>query len=201
MPNGYIIKFQLISNFYKGTAIENTFFNVNINSSNNLLIKNHNFTGINISKIFDQNGNDLLSQKNIQYKIISNKEMIISDKHNIILNGCSNEDNNNNIYYLFENPVNISYIEINPFLFFGNQLNNNISEKNYLNSVKELKIFCDTSIIFEGEIYYDQPTIILFTSNEQIIKNINEDYLTKKSVGRKAIENKNENCYSLAFIC
>jgi hypothetical protein len=201
MPNGYIIKFQLISNFYKGKAVENTLFNVNINSSNNLLIKNHNFTGINISKIFDQNGNDLLSQKNIQYKIISNKEMIISDKHNIILNGCFNEDNNNNIYYLFENPVNISYIEINPFLFFGNQLNNNISEKNYLNSVKELKIFCDTTIIFEGEIYYDQPTIILFTSNEQIIKNINEDYLTKKSVGRKAIENKNENCYSLAFIC
>jgi len=201
MPNGHIIKFQLISNFYKGKEVENNLFNVNINSSNNLLIKSHNYTGINISKIFDQNGNDLLSQKNIQYKIISNKEMIISDKHNIILNGCSKEDNNNNIYFLFENPVNISYIEINPFLFFGSQLNHNTIEKNYLNNVKELKIFCDTTIIFEGEIYYDQPTIILFTSNEKIIKNINEDYLTKKSVGRKAIENKNENCYSLAFIC
>ena len=201
IPNGHIIKFQLISNFYKGKEVENNLFNLNSNGSNNLMIKNHNYIGINISKIFDQNGNDLLSQKNIQYKIISNKEMIISDKHNIILIDCSNEDNNNNIYFLFENPVNISYIEINPFLFFGNQLNNNINEKSYLNSVKELKIFCDTSVIFEGEIYYDQPTIILFTSNEKIIKDINENYLTKKSVGRNAIENKNENCYSLVFIC
>ena len=38
-------------------------------------------------------------RKKIQYKIISNKAIIISEKNNIILSGCSNENDNNNIYY------------------------------------------------------------------------------------------------------
>ena len=198
IPNGQIIKFQLVSNFYKGKALENNFSNFNTNSVNNILLKNYNYIGINISKIFDENGNNLLSQKNIQYKILSNKEMIISDKNKIILNCSQNEDSNNNIYYLFETPVNISYIELNPFSFFGGN-NNNKNEKNFLNSAREIKIFCDTSVIFEGEIYNYQPTIILFTSSDKILKNINENFLTKKGVGREAIETKNENCYSLLF--
>ena len=124
--------------------------------------------------------------------------MIISDKNKIILNCSQNEDSNNNIYYLFETPVNISYIELNPFSFFGGN-NNNKNEKNFLNSAREIKIFCDTSVIFEGEIYNYQPTIILFTSSDKILKNVNENFLTKKGVGREANETKNENCYSLLF--
>ena len=199
MPNGHIIKFQLINNFYKGKIIENIFTNANTNSANNILIKNYNYIGINIVNIFDENGNDLLTQKNIKYKIISNKEMIISDKHKIILNCSQNEDSNNNIYFVFENPVNISYIEINPFSFFGSFYNNNKNDKNNLNSAKDIKIFCDTNIIFEGELYNYQPTLILFTSNDNILQNLDKNYLTKKSFDRVANENINEDCYSLVF--
>ena len=192
IPNGQIIKFQLINNYYKGKNIDNHFINSNTNSVNNIHIKNYNYIGINILNIFDENGNDLLSQKDIKYKIISNKEMIISEEHQIILNCPQNEDINNNIYFLFEYPVNISYIQIDPFSLIKN-------DKNFLNSAKEIKIFCDTSILFEGELYNSHQTIILFTSNEKILKNINVNYLTKKKVNREAIEIKNESCFSLSF--
>ena len=189
IPNGQIIKFQLMSNFYRG-KIENNFNNSNTNNAN-ILIKNYNYIGIHVVNIFDENGNDLLSQTNIKYKIISNKEMIIIDKHKIILISSKNEDNNN-VYFLFDYPINISYIEIKPFSFVQN-------DKQYLNSAKEIKIFCDSEIIFEGEIYNYQPTIILFTSNNKIVNNINEKYLTKRKENREIFENKNEDCYSLIF--
>ena len=117
--------------------------------------------------------------------------MIISDRHKIILKCPPNEDNNN-LFFLFDEPVNISYIEINPFNFINN-------DKNILNSVKEIKIFCDTSIIFEGEIYSHQPTAILFTSNDKISKNIDINYLTKKKNNREVTEIQKEDCYSLVF--
>ena len=189
MPNGYIIKFQLISNYYKGKPIDNNMINSNTNSTNNILIKNYNYIGINIETIIDENGKDILSLKNNKYKIISNKEMIIYDKNKIILKCSQNEDNDNNIFFLFENPISISYIELNPFYF--------ISNENILNSVKEIKIFCDTSVIFEGEIYNYQPTIILFSSN--IIKDININYLTKKRAIRDIKEINEEDCYILVF--
>ena len=191
MPNGKIIKFQLISNYYKGKAIDINLLNGNTNSTNYFLIKNYNYIGINIVNIFDENGNNILLN-NTKFKIISNKEMIIYDKQKIILKCSQNEDNNNNIFFLFESPINISYIEINPFSFL------NIDKSN-LNSVKEIKIFCDTSVIFEGEIYSYQPTIILFTSNAIISEKINEKYLTKKSVKREVDEIQKEDNYSLVF--
>ena len=192
MPNGQIIKFQLINNYYKGKNIDNHCISSNTNSATNIHIKNYNYIGINILNIFDENGNDLLSQKEIEYKIISNREMIISEEHQIILNCSQNEDANNNIYFLFEYPVNISYIQIDPFSLIKN-------DKNFLNSAKEIKIFCDKSVIFEGELYNSQKTIILFTSNEKILKNINVNYLTKKRIEREIIEIKNEDCFSLTF--
>ena len=178
-----------MSNFYRG-KIENNFNNSNTNNAN-ILIKNYNYIGIHVVNIFDENGNDLLSQTNIKYKIISNKEMIIIDKHKIVLISSKNEENNN-VYFLFDNPINISYIEIKPFSFIQN-------DKQYLNSAKEIKIFCDSEIIFEGEIYNYQPTIILFTCNNIIVNNINENYLTKRKENREIFENKNEDCYSLIF--
>ena len=199
MPNGQIIKFQLVSNFYKGIMIDNNCTNANTNSANNILIKHYNYIGINIVKIYDENGNNLLTQKNIKYKITSNKEMIISDKHSIILNCSQNEDSDNNIYFLFDNSINISYIEINPFSFFGGVYTYNKNDKNYLNSAKEIKIFCDTSVIFEGELYNDQPTLILFTSNDKVLNNIDKKYLTKKNMERIAKESIKDDCYSMAF--
>jgi hypothetical protein len=191
MPNGHIIKFQLLSNYYKGKPIDNNEKNTNTNSVNNILVKNYNYIGINIVNVFDENGNDILSQKDNKYKIISNKEMIIYDKNTIILKSSQNEDNDNNIFLLFENPINISYIELNPFYFINNE--------NTLNSVKEIKIFCDSSIIFEGEVYNYQPTIILFTSNPNISENININYLTKKRLKRQINEINKEDYFSLVF--
>ena len=192
MPNGQIIKFQLISNYYKGKALDNNIINSNTNSANNIFIKNYNYIGIYIVKILDENGNDIITKNNIKYKIISNKEMIISDKHKIILKCSPNEDDNNNLFFLFDQPINISYIEINPFCFLNN-------DKLFLNNVKEIKIFCDTSIIFEGEIYNHQPTAILFTSNDKISKNININFLTKKNIKREVNEIQKDDCYSLVF--
>jgi hypothetical protein len=128
----------------------------------------------------------------LKNKIISNKEMIISDKHKIILKCSPNAENNNNLFFLFDQPANISYIEIVPFTFLNN-------DKHNLNNVKEIKIFCDTSIIFEGEIYSHQPTAILFTSNNKISKNIDINYLTKKKNNRDINEIQKEDCYSLVF--
>ena len=199
MPNGQIIKFQLLNNYYKGKILDNNYTNANTNSANNILIKNYNYIGINIMNIYDEKGDDLLTKTNIKYKIISNKEMIILDKHNFIINCSQNEDTNNNIFFLFENPINISYIEINPFTFFGGSYTSNKIDKNFLNSVKDLKIFCDTELVFGGEIYNYQPTLILFTCNDKILKNIDKNHLTKKKVKRTAKEVIKEDCCSIIF--
>ena len=100
IPNGHIVRFQLISNYYKGKALDNNIINSNTNNANNIFIKNYNYIGIYIVKILDENGDDILSKKNIKFKIISNKEMIISDRHKIILKCPPNEDNNNLFFYL-----------------------------------------------------------------------------------------------------
>ena len=172
--------------------MDNNIINSITNSANNIFIKKDNYIRIYILKILDENGDDILSKKNIKYKIISNKEMIISDKHKIILKCSPNAENNNNLFFLFDQPANISYIEIVPFTFLNN-------DKHNLNNVKEIKIFCDTSIIFEGEIYNHQPTIILFTSNDKISKNININYLTKKKIKREVNEIQKDDFYSLEF--
>ena len=193
MPNGFIIRFQLENNFYHGKNIENNnLINNRItNGINNIPIRSNNYIGINIANIFDQNGNDLLTQKEIKYKIVSNKEIIILNENKYILYYTANDDNNN-LYFLFETPVNISYIEIKPFSFSEN-------DKNYFNSAKDIKIFCDTDVIFEGQLYQYNPTIILFTSDNKLLNNINTNYLTKYHLNREYTENKTEEYYSMVF--
>ena len=188
IPNGYIIRFQLENNFYQGKNNENTKITNNIN---NISLRSNNYIGINIANIYDQNGNDLLTQKEIKYKIVSNKEMIILDENKYILYYTYN-DNNNNLFFLFESPINISYIEIKPFSFSEN-------DNNFLNSVKGIKIFCDTDIIFEGQLYQYHPTIVLFTSDNKLLKYINQNYLTKNHLNREFIETKTDEYYSMTF--
>jgi len=193
MPNGFIIRFQLENNFYHGKNIENNnLINNRItNGINNIPIRSNNYIGINIANIFDQDGNDLLTQKEIKYKIVSNKEIIILNENKYILYYTANDDSNN-LYFLFETPVNISYIEIKPFSFSEN-------DKNYFNSTKDIKIFCDTDVIFEGQLYQYNPTIILFTSDNKLLNNINTNYLTKYHLNREYTENKTEEYYSMVF--
>ena len=104
----------------------------------------------------------------------------------------TSNDDNNNLFFLFDTPVNVSYIELKPFSFSE-------KEENFFNSVKDVKIFCDTNIIFEGQLYQFQPTTILFTNDNQILKNINTNYLTKYHLNREYTETKTDNYYSITF--
>ena len=61
----------------------NNFYHEKINENNNR--ENINKIVINISKIYDQNGNDILSQKDIKYKIVSNKEMTIFEENKYMM--------------------------------------------------------------------------------------------------------------------
>ena len=79
--------------------------------------------------------------------------------------------------------------------FIYNPLSKNM--KSLLNSVKEIKVFCDNNIIFEGELYIEHPTLVLFSGDMEIIKGINEKYLTKKINTREVKEIKNNKYFSL----
>ena len=69
--------------------------------------------------------------------------------------------------------------------------------KSLFNTVKEIKIFCDTKIIFEGELYMEHPTIALFSCEERITKEINKKYLTQKVTVRNDTEIINDKYFSL----
>jgi hypothetical protein len=177
MPCGYYIRFQFLSNYYKGIAPRD---------------EAHPFKykdiGLNSIEIYNNENINILSNKNIfRHKIISNREFH-NKKSKLILNGAQNEDGNNCLFYLFEEPIHISYIKFNP-------LTN--SKKPLLNSVKEIKIYCESRIIFEGDLYLEHPTVALFTCDTKIKKNIDDKFLTKKLVVRDTIEIKNENYLSL----
>ena len=77
---------------------------------------------------------------------------------------------------------------------------NPLTKKNLepsLNSVKEIKIYCESQIIYEGDLYIEHPTIALFTCDMKITKNIDEKYLSQKTTIRDSVEIKNDNYISL----
>ena len=92
------------------------------------------------------------------------------------------------MFYIFDKPVRISYIKFYPL-----QENN----KPILNSAKEIKIFSDCKIIFEGDLYLNKPTIVLFTCERKILKDIDENCLTKEINERSCNEVINDNYISL----
>ena len=194
LPCGYYIKLVLSSNYYKGI----------VRYEENEL--KYSDIGLNKIEIYDENGKNIinngLQEKNndnyINYKIISNCEILKDEneeennfKNKIIINGGDigeNENGNNCIFYVFDKPIRISYIKFYP-----------LKEENkpILNSAKEIKIFSDCNIIFEGNLYLNKPTIVLFTCETKIIKNLNENYLTKEINERTYKEEKNEKYISL----
>ena len=150
-----------------------------------------------------------MNEENLKNKMVSNRKIKYAEtkennKNDILLKGIYSEDENGNIlyddenylFYIFGNYIQIGYIQFFPLdlTTFNDNKENNIFFK-----VKEIKIFCDDKIIYEGIIHKDKPTIILFTCDEKITKNINQDYLTKNFNERKIeeIETNNYNCLIL----
>ena len=195
MPCGNIIKIQFMS-YYKESLI---------NNDNNI---DDFFIGIGNVQIFNEEGKNVLNSN--KYKIISNKRTKmdkLNDKNNkdfkhILLRLAYSEDENGNILYDDENYIFYifkPYIQIGYIKFFPLDINE-LKDDKYKNNcykAKEIKIFCDDKIIYEGFIYNDKPTIILFTSDEKLTKNINEDYLTKNFNQRKIEEVETNNYHSL----
>ena len=180
LPSGYCLKLVLISNYYKG-----------ISPIEELDLLKYTDIGFNAIELYDDEGKNIL--KNERYKIISNSEIFHNDDQNenkekIIINGAQNENMNNCVFFLFDIPKKISKIK-----FFPLEENN----KPILNTVKEIKIFCDCNIIFEGDLYKEKPTVILFTSEKKILGNIDENYLTNEINERKYKEEKNDKYISL----
>ena len=177
MPCGYYIKFQFLSNYYKGIAPRD--------EAHPFKYKDIGLDSIEIYN--NENINILLNKDIFKYKIISNREFH-NKKSKLIINGAQKEDGNNCIFYLFEEPIHISYIKFNPLTKYNKPL---------LNSVKEIKIYCESRIIFEGNLYLEHPTVALFTCDTKIKKNIDDKFLTNKLVARDIIEIKNDRYVSL----
>ena len=182
LPSGYYLKFVLLSNYYKGIApIEE------------IDLLKYTDIGFNKIEIYDEEGKNII--KNEKYKIISNSEIFHNDdqsnnKERIIINGAQNENGNSCLFYLFDIPKRISYIKFYPL-----EENN----KPVLNTVKEIKIFCDCNIIFEGNLHQEKPTVVLFTCEKKIVGNINENYLTDEINERNYKEEINDRYISLVL--
>ena len=177
MPCGYCIKFEFLSNYYKGIAPTD---------------EAHPFKykdlGLDSIEIYNEQNINIISNKSqIRHKIISNREFH-NKTNKIILNGAQNDDGNNCLFYLFEEPIRVSYIKFYPL---------STKMKPKLNSVKEIKIYCESKIIFEGELYLEHPTVALFTCDTKIKKNIEDKLLTQKTLIRDTIEIKNDQYFSL----
>ena len=180
LPCGYYIQFQFWSNYNKGNSQMDNFGSLKYND-----------IGLDSIEIYDNNGINIIEQNNLnmknKYKILSNCEINHNDNNKIILN-VQKETFNNSLFYVFEKEIQISFIKFYPLT------NNEIKS---LNSLKEIKIFCENNIIFEGDLYLNQPTIILFTCDTKIIKNVNEKYLTNNKKNREYKEILNEEYISL----
>ena len=193
LPCGNFIKIQIIS----------FFFDKNNQNIENILNEKEIYLGIDDIEIYNEEGINILNKENKlnSYKIISNREIKYNENNkNILIKGMYSEDENqnkyfnkdNNLFYVFEKLFQIAYIKLIPI----NDSVNNLESKN-IYKVKEIKIFCEDKIVFEGAIYSNKPTIILFTSDNKIIEGINQNYLTKYIKERNVEEVETGNYHSL----
>lgn len=196
LPSGNIIKFQFLSYYYN---------NDNPNENNNYS-EEEEYLGLDNIEIYNEEGINFLNidnNKNNNYKVLSNRiiKNINKDNYNknILIQCIYEKDEYNNIvfnnenylFYIYDKSVQISYIKLNPFK------NNKNFGNNKVYKIKEIKLFCDEKIIFEGILYDNKPTIILFTSDYKITNGINRNYLTKYSTKRKIEEIESDNYCSL----
>ena len=214
MPCGLILQFQFESNYYKGETSEKVEYK-NIlgvdkieifnEIGDNLLICNKFKFVSNCELVEDnENFNKILLVSNTS-SMYNNIDLDISN--NSQMNLMHSQISSDNIYYIFKDKVKISYIKIYPLktnnnkLKISNDTNKNVSvnnnEKYSKNTVKNVKIFCDSLVIFEGCLYLDKPSIILFTCDMKFTRKINEKYLIKGNHNKEEKEEKFEDCIIL----
>ena len=188
LPSCFIVKFQFNNNYSlpKNNLIldEDLFYKYNI-------------IGLKQIEIYDEKGINILNINN-NYKIISNCEILNEDikeisNNQILLNGIQNENGNNCLFYIFNNPIFISYIKLFPL-----QLKENVYCEN---SAKNIKIFCDNYIVFEGVMNKNKPSIVFFTSDKKLLNNLDEKlFIQCKNNNRVIKEEKNNKYISLILV-
>lgn len=180
LPTGFVIKISLMSNYGDKDNI-----------------------GIDKIKIYDQLGRDIFHKYKTKYRVEANS-LIINDFNDN--NGCllrymntNSKDGEhykeNSIFFFFKIPISISYISI----------------KNYRKKkecgVKDIKIYSDDNIIFEGIINQSDAenesdknggeTLILFTCDMEITKNLDENLLSRPINKTNIAEVKTKNYTSM----
>ena len=150
--------------------------------------------GIDQIELYDQLGRDLLKKYKSKYRIETNSEEIRSDFMDSTgcllkyINTASKDGDDlkeNSMYFFFKIPVAISYIKIKNF------------SENEECGVKDAKIYMDDKIIFEGTLNRNKDTLILFTCDMEITKNIDENLLSKPVNKTNIDEIKTENYISM----
>ena len=183
LPSGNYIKIQFVSYYFEPNEIEDKEF----------------YFGLDNIEIFNEEGKNILNNIDYNYKFVSNREY---EKNNnfIFIKAFYDEDENHNkffehenyLFYIFDKFVKVSYIKFTPI---NNDIN--IYNRNNIYKVKEIKLFCEDKIIFEGVLYNNKPTIILFSSENKFTERINKNYLTKYIKERKIEEIETDNYFSL----
>ena len=159
-PSGFILKFVLLNNF-----------------------GNDEYIGLEQIQLFDENHNEIetfIDEENIEKKdkknipyiyLLPEKQKINGKLNPIVLKKYKNEDNK--IYIIFNNLIMLSKIKIYNYFKYDEI------------AVKDIKIFIDDNIIFEGELNKKINEIYFYnndknnTRNNAIITNENERYSEK----------------------
>ena len=155
LPFGNYLKFEFISNY-----------------------GNNNFIGFNKINLFNQNGEKILCYKKCILpfnSIRKNSNSVLLSYINLSKEEIDIYDNNNcnRMYFFFENPIGISIINIENYNISNkeNKYNSFIDYKDI--GIREIKIFMEENIIYEGKLRKGKNNSILFTGDKEIIKKIN----------------------------
>ena len=143
---------------------------------------------------------NLLTGSNVWLSPFINTHGVIDNLENTFSNFNKNTNLNNKpncIYFIFDKPVSVSYIQIWNY------------SKKPERGVKEIHISCDDNLIYKGYLKKKEETVILFTSDKMITKNINEKALPallpaisflfeKKIIRRKKLSRKKISCFQIS---
>ena len=197
LPCGFVLRFSFVSNYGNSSEI-----------------------GVDKIEVYDQLGRDVIAKYRSKIRIESNgckvnssnrsdDDDVLYERTEVMLkynNNNANERNDdddddvceryNNVYMFFRIPIGISYIRV---------VNH---RKEPSKGVKDVKVFMDTNVIYEGYLYKAKEenesesemncndkgeTLILFTCDMGITKYLDDMYIAKPLTRAKRKETVNPN--------